>query len=206
MQRSSSRRPAHAAMHALYLGATLAAEPRTCPADSQGSLACLAARLDNSWLAQLEVDPDSKPPNKRAREVASGHWVPVKPTPLRKPYLVACSESVLSLLELSEEECAADRHAFVGLFSGDTDVRRRHEPRAIRRHTPHAISSLRPCVRSPPHAQPLRAQPAPRALVRKLNEPCFRPRQSSASWSCCAPSWRASRSSGARMPTALRWA
>ena len=33
---------------------------RVCPASAAGSLACLAARLDNSWLAQLRPDPDSK--------------------------------------------------------------------------------------------------------------------------------------------------
>ena len=77
-----------------------ASAERTCPASAAGGLDCLAARLDNSWLAQLEPDPESKPPNKRARQVHSGHYVPVKPTPLRKPYLITCSPSVLAMLGL----------------------------------------------------------------------------------------------------------
>ena len=107
-----------------------ASAERTCPASAAGGLDCLAARLDNSWLAQLEPDPESTPPNKRARQVHSGHYVPVKPTPLRRPYLVACSPSVLALLELDEAECVGGggsggggvESRFVRLFSGATDA------------------------------------------------------------------------------------
>ena len=93
---------------------------RVCPASAAGSLACLAARLDNSWLAQLRPDPDSKPPNRRAREVHSGHYVLVKPTSLRSPYLIAYSREMLSQLELSEGEVQSQK--FVSLFAGATDM------------------------------------------------------------------------------------
>ena len=31
---------------------------RTCPAAAEGSLDCLSARVDNSWIDQLEPDPE----------------------------------------------------------------------------------------------------------------------------------------------------
>lgn len=98
------------------------ASPPSCPASAAGSLGCLAARLDNSWVAQLRPDPSSKPPNKRAREVHAGHYVLVKPTPLKRPYLVTYSRDVLRMLELSEAEAEAESSPFVRLFSGATDV------------------------------------------------------------------------------------
>ena len=98
------------------------ASPPSCPASAAGSLGCLAARLDNSWVAQLRPDPSSKPPNKRAREVHSGHYVLVKPTPLKRPYLVTYSRDVLRMLELSEAEAEAESSPFVRLFSGATDA------------------------------------------------------------------------------------
>ena len=97
-------------------------EARSCPASAAGSLGCLAARLDNSWVAQLRPDPSSRPPNKRAREVHSGHYVLVKPTPLTRPYLVTYSRDVLRMLELSESEAQAESSPFVRLFSGATDA------------------------------------------------------------------------------------
>ena len=103
------------------MAASLALPP-SCPASATGSLDCLAARLDNSWVAQLRPDPDSKPPNKRAREVSGGHYVLVKPTPLQRPYLVSYSRDVMRMLELSEAEAEADSSPFVRLFSGATDA------------------------------------------------------------------------------------
>ena len=97
---------------------TLAAG-RTC--HSEGSLGCLSARVDNSWIDQLEPDPEARPPNKQAREVNSGHYVIVKPTPLPRPYLIACSPAVLELLEIAAGECTPDT-PFVRLFAGDVDA------------------------------------------------------------------------------------
>ena len=53
----------------------------------------LSARIDNSWLRELNAEPGHArhAPNRRARELRSGHYVPVKPTPLPDPVLVACS-------------------------------------------------------------------------------------------------------------------
>ena len=91
---------------------------RTC---ADWSLDCLSARVDNSWIDQLEPDPEARPPNKQAREVHSGHYVIVKPTPLPRPYLIACSPAVLELLEIAAEECTPDT-PFVRLFAGDVDA------------------------------------------------------------------------------------
>lgn len=85
-----------------------------------GSLDCLGARVDNSWTAELSPDPEQQKhvPNKKAREVYSGHFVHVLPTPLPKPFLVAYSREVASLLGVTDEECLS--HRFARLFSGDT--------------------------------------------------------------------------------------
>ena len=110
-------------MLALAGALSAASDEHVCPASATGgSLGCLAARLDNSWQAQLRPDPDTDRhrPNKRAREVHSGHYVLVKPTPLRTPYLIAYSRDVLELLELSEAE--VETRPFVSVFSGATDA------------------------------------------------------------------------------------
>ena len=59
-------------MLALAGALSAASDEHVCPASATGgSLGCLAARLDNSWQAQLRPDPDTDRhrPNKRAREV-----------------------------------------------------------------------------------------------------------------------------------------
>ncbi len=94
---------------------SLDSEPET------GTIASLAAHVDNEYLRALEPDPDetSHRPNHAAREVSSGHFVPVWPTKLASPYIVACSADVLRLLGLHEIECRSE--AFVRVFSGDLE-------------------------------------------------------------------------------------
>jgi len=60
---------------------------------------------DPSWVRELDEDPkaDKYAPNKTSREVKSGHYVKVKPTPLPKPYLVTYSHAMANELRLSEE-------------------------------------------------------------------------------------------------------
>ena len=69
-------------------------------------------------------------PNRRAREVRSGHYVLVSPTPLLEPYLVVCVPHVMRVLGIDESECNTE--AFVRLFSGE--ARRRENERPHKHH------------------------------------------------------------------------
>jgi len=88
-------------------------------AAAAGSLFDLAARADNSWVTTLSPDPEAPThaPNKSSRQVKSGHWVPVLPTPLPSPSLVLWSKDMADELGLSEEACMSDE--FAQFFSGD---------------------------------------------------------------------------------------
>ena len=83
-----------------------------------GTLRELGALIDNEYLRSLEPDPDASAnrPNRRAREVHSGHFVPVQPTLLPSPELVAASSEVCALLELDASETSTPD--FLSLFSG----------------------------------------------------------------------------------------
>ena len=52
-------------------------------------------------------------------KVKSGHYVPVKPTPLREPRLIIHSPAMAAELGISEEEVKTPR--FAAFFSGDMD-------------------------------------------------------------------------------------
>src|SRR6056297_3567250 len=68
----------------------------------------LSARVEHSFLRELEPDPEQQEhaPNRRSREVESGHYVDaLSLQPLRSPYVVACSEEMLDLLGLDPGEC-----------------------------------------------------------------------------------------------------
>ena len=95
--------------------------PPACEGAGAGGLACLAAQIDNSWARELRPDPEHAQytPNRRAREVFGGHFVPVKPTPLREPYLVAYSREVVEMLGL--RDATARSSAFASLLSGNVD-------------------------------------------------------------------------------------
>eukprot|EP00808_Paulinella_micropora_P005733 g34218.t1 len=87
-----------------------------------GTLSTLETYASHSWLEQLIPDPETAKhqPNRTSREVRSGHYVEVKPTPLSKPTLVAVSPEMASELALSEEGTKASE--FVRFFSGDTSA------------------------------------------------------------------------------------
>jgi len=92
---------------------------RRAVAACTGSLEKLGETCINSWIRDLEADPeqDRHTPNRTSREVRSGHYVNVDPTPLPDPYLVAYSSDMISELGLSEEDAKSE--SFARLFSGD---------------------------------------------------------------------------------------
>ena len=73
-----------------------------------------------SWLQQLVQDPEAGKyaPNKSSREVKSGHYVPVLPTPLPGPQLIAITPDVCGLVGLSPDYCRTSSD-FTRFFSGD---------------------------------------------------------------------------------------
>ena len=81
-----------------------------------------AAHADYSLLQALNRDPQATGDghDHRAREVLSGHYVPVTPTPLPKPAYVAHSSSLFRELGLSD--ALAHDASFQRWFSGDASV------------------------------------------------------------------------------------
>ncbi|CAE7931948.1 selO [Symbiodinium necroappetens] len=96
-------------------GSTLRA---TETAESLECLNRLAKESDQSWLDQLSPDPetDLHVPNTDPREVKSGHYVEVWPTPLPDPKLVIYSQEVADMLGIPEDEVRSD--SFTAFFSG----------------------------------------------------------------------------------------
>ena len=88
-------------------------------AQQSDAIAHLGATVDNEFLRSLEIDPASEAnaPNRQAREVQSGHFVLVRPTPLPDPVLVAVSEDVCGLLLLNTSSGCGSPN-FIKLFSG----------------------------------------------------------------------------------------
>ena len=78
-----------------------------------------AQRADYSLLDGLVADPQASADGQdhRPRQVFSGHYVPVTPTPLPEPEYVAHSRSLFEELDLGE--ALAHDDAFRRLFSGD---------------------------------------------------------------------------------------
>lgn len=76
-------------------------------------------RVDYSLLEQLKADPQATTDGVdfRPRQVTSGHYVPVRPTPLPDPAYVAHSSVLFDELGLSEALVHDD--AFQRMFSGD---------------------------------------------------------------------------------------
>ena len=83
-----------------------------------------AGHVDYSLIETLHPDPESTATgdDHLARQVTSGHYVPVTPTPLAEPQYVAHSDSLFSELGLSHELVADE--SFLRLFSGDISVAR----------------------------------------------------------------------------------
>jgi len=85
-------------------------------------LKLFGSRADHSWLRDLVPDPETEAqqPNKTSRQVRSGHYVLVRPTPLPRTSPVIFSPAMAAELGLSEEACRSD--AFTRFFSGDMDA------------------------------------------------------------------------------------
>ena len=81
-----------------------------------------AQRADYSLLDGLQVDPDATADGRdhQPRQVFSGHYVPVRPTPIPAPEYVAHSPSLFQ--ELGLDEALAHNEQFRRLFSGDISV------------------------------------------------------------------------------------
>jgi len=86
------------------------------------SFEALADRADYSLLETLRADPQATLDGEdhRPRQVFSGHYVPVTPTPLPAPHYLAHSSTLFEELGLSEELAHDER--FRRLFSGDIGV------------------------------------------------------------------------------------
>ena len=96
------------------------AEPCTTTFDEFVQLA------DYSLMDTLNADPDATGDgdDRRARQVFSGHFVPVTPTPLAEPEYVAHSSTFFKELGLSDELALDEK--FRQVFSGDLSAA--HEP------------------------------------------------------------------------------
>ncbi len=79
----------------------------------------LAKLADYSLMDTLNCDPDATANGEdhAPRQVFSGHYVPVKPTPIKAPEYVAHSKSFFS--ELGFADGMAESPDFIRLFSGD---------------------------------------------------------------------------------------
>ena len=86
------------------------------------TFAAFAQRADYSLLESLQADPQATADghDHRPRQVFSGHYVPVTPTPLPAPELVAHSSTLFEELGLSE--ALVHDEQFLRLFSGDISV------------------------------------------------------------------------------------
>ncbi|NDW15157.1 hypothetical protein GTQ48_06450 [Alteromonas genovensis] len=79
----------------------------------------LAKHLDYSFLNSLVMDPDARVDGSEhnPRQVFSGHYVPVTPTPIANPKYVAHSHTFFK--ELGFDNSLAHTPEFMRLFSGD---------------------------------------------------------------------------------------
>jgi len=79
----------------------------------------LAKFVDYSLMDKLYCDPDAKADgsNHRPRQVFSGHYVPVTPTPIENPEYIAHSKTLFN--ELGFDDSMATSEAFMRMFSGD---------------------------------------------------------------------------------------
>ncbi|CAE8604653.1 unnamed protein product, partial [Polarella glacialis] len=82
----------------------------------------LLQSADHSWLQQLSADPETEKsaPNKTSRQVRSGHYVRVLPTPLPRPKLIIHSPDMAAALGVSDSECTSQE--FAAFFSGQQAV------------------------------------------------------------------------------------
>ena len=85
------------------------------------SFTALMQRAHHALLRNLAPDPEQArhAPNKTARQVKSGHYVEVRPTPLPAPCYVIHSRAFFQALGLADE--VASDPAFMQFFTGDLD-------------------------------------------------------------------------------------
>ncbi len=90
----------------------------------------VATQADYSLMDRLDADPDGTETGEDhdPRQVFSGHYVPVRPTPLVDPVYVAHSPALFAELGWSDDLARTD--AFRRVFSGDLDA----APPPMRRH------------------------------------------------------------------------
>jgi uncharacterized protein YdiU (UPF0061 family) len=112
--------PAIGALANMSTPSTLSAEPCVTTFDEFVRLA------DYSLMDTLNADPDATVDGNdhRPRQVFSGHFVPVAPTPLADPEYVAHSSTFFKELGLSDELALDEK--FRQVFSGDLSAA--HEP------------------------------------------------------------------------------
>ena len=108
-----------------------------------GVLGPLVAGSDPTWLRALREDPEAErhAPNRRSREVRSGHFVRVRPSPLPEPALVAHSASMAAALGLAPGAFGAPGDVpgeAVRFFSGQQDL----APGLDSWATPYALSIM----------------------------------------------------------------
>lgn len=83
------------------------------------TLEALAALANYSFMDSLNHDPDAKADgaDHAPRQVFSGHYVPVAPTPIENPEYVAHSKALFR--ELGLDDSLAQSADFMAMFSGD---------------------------------------------------------------------------------------
>jgi uncharacterized protein YdiU (UPF0061 family) len=93
------------------------------------TLADLAKLANYSLMDTLNCDPDAKESgvDYAPRQVFSGHYVPVRPTPIENPEYVAHSKDLFR--ELGFDDSMAQSSDFVRMFSGDIS----HVPDPLRK-------------------------------------------------------------------------
>ena len=88
----------------------------------------LAKLVDYSLIDTLNCDPDAKENgvDHEPRQVFTGHYVPVNPTPIKDPEYITHSKNFFRDLGFSDK--LAQSNDFIRLFSGDTS----HAPKPMR--------------------------------------------------------------------------
>ena len=83
------------------------------------TLSDLAKLVDYSLMKTLNKDPESRVDgvDHQPRQVFSGHYVPVNPTPIKNPVYIAHSKNLFS--ELGFVDSLAQSADFISMFSGD---------------------------------------------------------------------------------------
>lgn len=90
----------------------------------------LALLTDYSFMDTLNADPEAKADgvDHFPRQVFSGHYVPVIPTPIQDPHYIAHSKTFFE--ELGFDDGLATNEEFIRMFSGDAS----ELPEPLRRH------------------------------------------------------------------------